>query len=90
MEDSEQLKQLQQQLLQQDLMHFDISSLIAGFVFGVVGWWMFKQGRKKENKKVIGISVALMAYPYFIEGAIKNWGLGFLLCFIAYYFWDKK
>ena len=62
-------------------------SLAAGFVFGVFGWWVFSQGRKKENNRLIWLGVGMMIYPYFIDGAWANWAVGAALCGLAYYIW---
>lgn len=66
----------------------DISSLIAGLVFGSIGFWVYRQGRKKENRPLILSGVAMMIYPYFIQGALWNWVVGFFLCGSAYYCWE--
>lgn len=68
---------------------FDIPSLIAGLLFGIVGYWMYKQGRKKINRTVTLTEVGLMIYPYFVDGAFLNWLIGFLLCGVAYHFWNS-
>lgn len=72
-----------------ELFDIDTSSLIAAFVFGVIGYWMFRESRRRDNTKVKYIGVALMIYPYFVDGAIKNWATGIILCGAAYYYWWK-
>lgn len=69
---------------------FDTSSLIAGLFFGIIGYWIYKQGRKKTNLPVTLSGVGLMIYPYFVEGALYNWLIGFLFCGAAYYFWESR
>lgn len=71
------------------LFDISVSSLIAGFIFGVIGWWLFREGRKRSNNYSIYIGLALMIYPYFIESALKNWVMGIALCMAAYYFWEE-
>lgn len=66
---------------------FDIPSLIAGLVFGIVGLYVFRRGRKESNLRLVFIGVLLMIYPYFVEGALLNWAVGFLLSGSAYYYW---
>ncbi|PIS11980.1 MAG: hypothetical protein COT73_01020 [Bdellovibrio sp. CG10_big_fil_rev_8_21_14_0_10_47_8] len=66
---------------------FDGWSLAAGFIFGVIGLWMFREGRRQDNDYTPWIGVALMIYPYFVDGAKLNWGLGIVLCFLAYRLW---
>lgn len=64
--------------------NFSISSLIAGFLFGVIGYWMFKDGRKRNDYYFLGIGIVLMIYPYFTSGPKADWGIGILLCIVAY------
>ena len=68
--------------------NFDVSSLIAGVVFGLIGMWLFKRARKASDNRLIVIALLLMIYPYFVSGAIWNWGIGLVLCEAAYYFAD--
>lgn len=65
----------------------DISALFASFVFGVIGFWMWREGRRQEKEYIPWIGVGLMAYPYFVDGAKLTWGIGMALCSIAYYIW---
>ena len=65
----------------------DVSSLMAGFIFGVIGLWMWREGRRRENDYLPWIGVALMIYPYFVDGAKLNWGIGIILCIVAYNVW---
>ena len=67
---------------------FDPIVLASAFVFGVIGMWMLSQGRKKANYEIIFISLALMVYPYFINGRIMNWAIGLGLCGLAYHRWN--
>lgn len=65
-------------------MNFSLSSLAAGFVFGVFGVYILKQGKKDANIPKILIGVAMLAYPYFIENIYLIWGLGAVLLFLGY------
>ena len=62
----------------------DLSLLFCGFVFGVIGVWMFRQGKKNANVTAIVIAIALMIYPYFVSNIWLAWLIGISLCFIAY------
>lgn len=64
-----------------------ISGLFAGLLFGLIGMWMFRQGKKNLNHPVLIIGICLMAYPYFTTSPVADWGLGVLLCGLAYYLW---
>lgn len=72
-------------------MSFDFSpgSLIAGFVFSVVGIYLFRQGRSRAKFAYIFIGLALMIYPLFISNAWMSWGIGCALTAYAYVIrWD--
>jgi len=71
----------------QDL-SFDVWVLVALFIFGIIGLWLFREGRRRENKHIKYIGLAMMMYPYFVEGRFWNWGIGLALCFAAYHFWN--
>jgi uncharacterized membrane protein YfcA len=63
------------------------SSLFAAIFFGIIGMWLFRQGKRNNDFRMIGIAVGLMAYPYFVDGPLLQWGVGLLLCGAAYYYW---
>jgi ABC-type dipeptide/oligopeptide/nickel transport system permease component len=69
------------------MLDFTASSLFASIFFGIIGMWMFRQGKRFADFRIIGIAVALMAYPYFVQGPLLDWGVGFALCGAAYYYW---
>jgi drug/metabolite transporter (DMT)-like permease len=61
------------------------SSLFAGFLYGVIGIFIFRKGKKEAEFDMIFIGIALMVYPYFTHGPLADWGIGAALCAIAYY-----
>lgn len=67
---------------------FDVPSLIAGLVFGIVGLYVFRRGKKESSMRLVMLGLALMIYPYFVEGATLNWLVGFLLSGASYYYWN--
>jgi hypothetical protein len=69
---------------------FDISMsvVIAALLFGVIGMWLYAQGRKKQSRRFKVIGLLLMFYPYVVPGAWANWIVGTLLCGYAFYWWD--
>ena len=73
--------------MSESLANVSVSGFIAGFIFGVIGMWLFAVGKKKVNHPVMIIGICLMAYPYFTTGPAADWGIGFLLCGMAYYLW---
>jgi hypothetical protein len=54
-------------------------NLLAGLIFGVIGWGAFSYGRKLELPKTMGFGLALMVYPYFIHNPWLLWGCGIVL-----------
>jgi len=70
-----------------DLSNLSFSLLFAGFAFGIVGFYMLKEGRRKANWGIVLIGLALMIYPYFISTAWLSWVIGIGLCFLAYKIW---
>ena len=41
-------------------------SIIANLIFGSIGFVAFMYGKKEKNWRVLSISIALMAYTYFV------------------------
>ena len=68
---------------------FDTSAMIAGLLFGIVGYWLFREGRRRDQSKILWIGVALMIYPYFFESAKATWAVGIALCGAAYSIWSS-
>lgn len=64
-----------------------LSSLAAGFVFGVIGFWLFKEGRRRAEIKIALVGVTMMAYSYFTSSPAADWGIGIALCGLAYFWW---
>ena len=58
------------------MLNFDPYNLLAGFIFGTIGWGAFAYGRRLDlwQPRVIGIT--LMAYPYLIHHSWLLWGIG--------------
>lgn len=51
-------------------------NILAGFVFGTIGWGAFMYGRKLERWQPRLIGVGLMIYPYFFNNGWSLWGIG--------------
>jgi len=67
--------------------HYSWSAIIAALIFSVIGLWMFRQGKRNGNYKVLIIGIALMFYGYFTPGAWMAWGVGTALCLLAKKLW---
>ena len=66
---------------------FSFSGLMSSFIFGVIGIYLFREGKRRLNFAVLFIGIALMIYPYFTHGPLLDWGVGIGLCFLARMLW---
>lgn len=66
--------------------HFSFSSIMAAFIFGVVGFYLLKESRKVGNIYWAIIGILMMAYPMFTPNAWFDWGIGIALSIAAYWF----
>lgn len=64
-------------------------ALAAGFVFSVVGFYFWREGKRRVNYGVLWTGVVLMIYPLFLSGALRIWLAGFALSAVGYYFWNR-
>ena len=64
------------------------ADLVADLVFGAIGMAAFIYGRKQGRLKTMLISVAIMAYPYFVSGTLLLYGIGILLTAALFVFTD--
>ena len=67
------------------LMEFSISSLLANIIFGIIGFYLFREGKRKTHYKLIVIGILLMTYTYFTSGPWLDWGIGIGFCAWAYF-----
>ncbi len=63
---------------------FSASQIIASLVFGVIGLYAFRHGKKTVNYRLIFISIVMMGYTMFTHGWFQDWGIGIGLCGFAY------
>jgi hypothetical protein len=55
---------------------FDPANLIAGFIFGSIGFVAFTYGKRMSLWKPMFCGIALMVYPYFVENVFLLFGIG--------------
>lgn len=65
-------------------MDFSLSSLLAGFIYGVIGVYLIREARKSANIPNFCIGLTLLIYPYFVSSVYLIWGIGAALIFLAY------
>ena len=70
-------------------MDFSPYNLLAGFIFGTIGWGAFSYGRKLELWQPKSIGLGLMLYPYFIGNRYLLWGIGLGLLVLLWFYHDE-
>jgi glucose uptake protein GlcU len=58
------------------MMNFSVSSLLASFIFGVFGIYVFREGKRRADLSMVFIGLALMLYTYFTNSPWLDWGIG--------------
>lgn len=61
-------------------------AIVGGLLFNLIGLWVFRKGRREQNKKLVWMGVALLVYPLFTMDPWPIWVIGILLCGLTYYF----
>lgn len=61
------------------MLNFNPYNLLAGLIFGTIGWGAFMYGKRLDLPKMMGLGVVMMVYPYFITNPWLLWGCGVLL-----------
>lgn len=64
---------------------FQPYNLLAGLIFGTIGWGALRYGRALDRWKPIAIGLLLMAYPYFFSNSYLLWGTGIALLVLLYF-----
>ncbi|MDP3851243.1 MAG: hypothetical protein Q8Q59_12115 [Luteolibacter sp.] len=68
------------------MLNFNPYNLLAGFVFGTLGWGAFSYGKKLDLWQPRVIGLALMIYPYFITNDWLLWGAGVGLLVLLWFY----
>jgi hypothetical protein len=61
-------------------MSFDPSSLFVSLMVGSVGFVLLAYGKKQQRLPHIFAGLALMVYPYFVDGWLMMTGVGVGIC----------
>lgn len=58
------------------MLNFNPYNILAGFIFGTIGWGAFMYGKRLDLWQPRAIGLALMVYPYLISNSWLLWGTG--------------
>ncbi|MDR3371277.1 hypothetical protein [Rhodoferax sp.] len=62
--------------------------LSGSILFGIIGYVVFRRGRKTSTPELTWTGVALMLYPYLVSQTWLLWLLGAAMCGWAYTRWE--
>lgn len=72
-----------------DFLNFNPYNILAGLVFGTIGWGAFSYGKKLDLWQPRAIGLALMVYPYLFSNAWLLWGVGIGLMVLLWFHHDE-
>ena len=61
-------------------MSFDPSSLFISLIVSSVGFVLLAYGKKQQRLPQVFAGLALMIYPYFVDGWLAMAGVGAIIC----------
>ena len=67
-------------------LNFEINNLIAGFLFGSIGFVAFVYGKRQSAWTPMFLGLALMGFPYLVTNTIALYVVGVLLTGALYIF----
>ena len=67
------------------MLNFSLPNLIASFVFGVFGWFIFRNAKSEGDGRRILAGLTLMSYGLFVPNPWLNWAIGSALLAFTYY-----
>ncbi len=65
----------------------DPSTIFVIIVFSAVGLAAFRRGKREGNMLCLILGIALMVYPYFVEGLFLSVAIGATLTAGVWYSW---
>ena len=66
--------------------NFNPYNLLAGLIFGTIGWGAWSYGKRLELWQPRAIGVGLMVYPYLISNEWLLWGVGVGLLVLLWFY----
>lgn len=70
-------------------LNFNPYNILAGIVFGIIGWGAFSYGKRLDLWQPRAIGVGLMVYPYLFSNAWLLWGVGAGLLGLLWLYHDE-
>lgn len=71
-------------------MNFTPSGLLAAIVFGTIGIFLVREGKRRLNFTVMCTGLVMLMYNLFTSSPWMDWVGGFALCGVAAYFWFRN
>ncbi len=65
-------------------MDFSVSAIFSSLIFSAVGYYVFREGKKRSDLWIMLTGGALMIYSYITHGPLADWGVGIALSLLAY------
>lgn len=62
--------------------------IVGAILFGLIGWAVFVDGRRRASRETRWLGVALMLYPYLVSSTWLLYAVGCALCAGVYYYRD--
>lgn len=69
-------------------MEINTSSLLVGLVTGSVGMAYWVYGKKRHKNVMLWSGVALMVYPWFVDGIMPSVLIGLVLFGVPFFYKD--
>lgn len=66
----------------------DPTTLFLALIFGTIGMVALKRAKSDGNIPCVPLGIALLAFPYFVEGWVLTLAIGGALTFGVWKFWD--
>lgn len=57
-------------------MSFSLANIVGGVIFGAIGFVAFVYGKRMQAYRALGIGLALMIFPYFVDNVIAMYCIG--------------
>jgi hypothetical protein len=73
----------------ESFLNFNPYNILAGLVFGTIGWGAFSYGKRLDLWQPRAIGIGMMVYPYLFSNAWLLWGAGVALMVLLWFYHDE-